>query len=103
MGLCRESGIRINLENGHPIRLSGQDCERGTFAHRHAVVHNQKERGMHQPLKQLFDGQPSFRVINSLLSEEAVLAFEYGFSTAEPENVWCCGKRNLETLPTVRR
>ena len=75
------------LENGHPIRLSGQDSERGTFAHRHAVVHNQKERGMHQPLKQLFDRQPSFRVINSLLSEEAVLAFEYGYSTAEPETL----------------
>ncbi|MEM7408194.1 MAG: 2-oxoglutarate dehydrogenase E1 component, partial [Pseudomonadota bacterium] len=72
------------IENGHPIRLSGQDSERGTFAHRHAVVHNQKARGVHQPLRHLYDGQPSFRVINSLLSEEAVLAFEYGYSTAEP-------------------
>jgi 2-oxoglutarate dehydrogenase E1 component len=75
------------LENGHHIRLSGQDCERGTFAHRHASVHNQRESGIHQPLKHIFEGQPNFRVYNSLLSEEAVLAFEYGYSTGEPETL----------------
>ncbi|NKC13351.1 MAG: 2-oxoglutarate dehydrogenase E1 component [Gammaproteobacteria bacterium] len=73
------------LEDGYSVRLSGQDSERGTFSHRHATLHNQKERGTYQPLRHLFEGQPSFRVINSVLSEEAVLAFEYGFSTAEPE------------------
>jgi 2-oxoglutarate dehydrogenase E1 component len=72
------------LEDGFSIRLSGQDSERGTFSHRHATLHNQRSRGVYQPLRNLFDGQPSFRAINSVLSEEAVLAFEYGFSTAEP-------------------
>jgi 2-oxoglutarate dehydrogenase E1 component len=75
------------LENGHHIRLSGQDSERGTFAHRHASVHNQREPGIHQPLRHIFEGQPNFRVYNSLLSEEAVLAFEYGYSTGEPETL----------------
>jgi len=75
------------LESGHPIRLSGQDSERGTFSHRHAAVHNQAKRGTYQPLRKLFDGQPNFNVINSVLSEEAVLAFEYGYTTAEPESL----------------
>ena len=75
------------LESGYSVRLSGQDSQRGTFFHRHAVLHNQKRRGTHTPLEHLYDGQPSFRIINSLLSEEAVLAFEYGFATAEPETL----------------
>ena len=73
------------LDQGYSVRLSGQDSQRGTFFHRHAVLHNQKCRGTHTPLEHLAEGQPRFRVINSLLSEEAVLAFEYGFSGAEPE------------------
>ena len=78
------------LEGGYSVRLSGQDSQRGTFFHRHAVLHNQKRRGTHTPLEHLNEGQPSFRIINSLLSEEAVLAFEYGFATAEPEalTIW---------------
>ena len=78
------------LADGYSVRISGQDSQRGTFFHRHAVLHNQKRRGTHTPLQCLFDGQPSFRIINSLLSEEAVLAFEYGFATAEPEalTIW---------------
>jgi len=75
------------LNDDHGVRLSGQDSERGTFFHRHAVLHNQRERGTYTPLKHLFEGQPRFRIINSLLSEEAVLAFEYGYSTAEPESL----------------
>ena len=78
------------LEAGYGIRLSGQDSQRGTFFHRHAVLHNQSERGTHIPLEHISEQQGHFRVINSLLSEEAVLAFEYGFSTAEPEvlTIW---------------
>ena len=75
------------LEDGYSVRISGQDSQRGTFFHRHAVLHNQKQRGTHTPLEHVFDGQPQFRVINSLLSEEAVLAFEYGFATTEPETL----------------
>ncbi|TDJ19688.1 MAG: 2-oxoglutarate dehydrogenase E1 component [Gammaproteobacteria bacterium] len=73
------------LRDGFSIRLSGQDSQRGTFFHRHSVIHNQKQEGTHTPLQHMFDGQPRFTVINSLLSEEAVLAFEFGYSTAEPE------------------
>ena len=52
------------------MRLSGQDSQRGTFFHRHAVLHNQNERGTHTPLQHLFEGQPRFRVINSLLPKK---------------------------------
>ncbi len=75
------------LESGHPVRLSGQDSQRGTFFHRHAVVHNQARRGTWTPLANLSPDQPGFRVINSLLSEEAVLGFEFGYSTAAPETL----------------
>ena len=78
------------LRDGYSIRMSGQDCERGTFAHRHATVHNQDARGTWQSLAHLFDDQPPVEIINSLLSEEAVLGFEYGYSSSEPEGliVW---------------
>ena len=72
------------LRDGYGVRLSGQDSGRGTFFHRHAIVHNQKDGAAYVPLRNLFDGQPNFLVINSLLSEEAVLAFEYGYATADP-------------------
>lgn len=72
------------LEQGFPIRLSGQDSGRGTFFHRHAVIHNQDNGDTYLPLQHVATGQPEFLVINSTLSEEAVLAFEYGYSSAEP-------------------
>ncbi len=72
------------LNDGYPIRISGQDSGRGTFFHRHAVVHNMEDGRTHLPLQHLREGQPPFLVINSTLSEEAVLAFEYGYSSAEP-------------------
>jgi 2-oxoglutarate dehydrogenase E1 component len=75
------------LDEGYAIRLSGQDSGRGTFAHRHAVLHHQDERRSYVPLAQLFAGQPRFEVINSLLSELAVLAFEYGYATSSPETL----------------
>ena len=72
------------IDNGYPIRISGQDSSRGTFFHRHAVVHNMKNGDTHLPLQHIKPDQPGFLVINSTLSEEAVLAFEYGYSSAEP-------------------
>ena len=84
-GFAENLAFASVLEDGYAVRISGQDSQRGTFFHRHSVFHNQKQRGTHTPLQHLRDGQPRFRVINSLLSEEAVLAFEYGFATAEPE------------------
>ncbi|MFJ3378704.1 2-oxoglutarate dehydrogenase E1 component, partial [Pseudomonas sp. NPDC086112] len=70
---------------GHPIRMTGQDIGRGTFSHRHAVLHNQKDAGTYVPLQNLYKGQPRFDLYDSFLSEEAVLAFEYGYSTTTPE------------------
>lgn len=75
------------LKEGHAVRLSGQDCGRGTFSHRHAVVHNQKEADSFIPLREIPKDKNSFLVINSLLSEEAVLAFEYGYSTTDPHTL----------------
>ncbi|EPJ89576.1 MULTISPECIES: 2-oxoglutarate dehydrogenase E1 component [Pseudomonas] len=70
---------------GHPIRMTGQDIGRGTFSHRHAVLHNQKDSGTYIPLQNLYAGQPRFDLYDSFLSEEAVLAFEYGYSTTQPD------------------
>ena len=75
------------LHHGHPVRLSGQDCGRGTFFHRHAVLHNQNDGSSFVPLRNVFEGQPNFLVIDSVLSEEAVLAFEYGYATADPSTM----------------
>lgn len=72
------------VEEGYPVRLSGQDSGRGTFFHRHAIIHDQTEGVSHIPLQHLSEEQADFLVIDSLLSEEAVLGFEYGFSTAAP-------------------
>ncbi|MDE0156536.1 MAG: 2-oxoglutarate dehydrogenase E1 component [Gammaproteobacteria bacterium] len=72
------------LDAGFPVRISGQDSGRGTFFHRHAVIHNQDDGDTYLPLQNLNDGQPSFLAINSTLSEEAVLAFDYGYASAEP-------------------
>ncbi len=72
------------VEDGYPVRLSGQDSGRGTFFHRHAMLHDQRTGNSYTPLQHLSDEQADFLVIDSLLSEEAVLGFEYGFSTAAP-------------------
>ena len=78
------------LNDGYPIRISGQDSERGTFFHRHAVLHDQHSGDIFVPLQHICDSQSRFLVIDSLLSEEAVLAFEYGYATTDPESlcVW---------------
>ena len=72
------------LDQGIEIRLTGQDTGRGTFFHRHAVGHDQKTGAAYVPLKHVKSGQPRFRVTDSLLSEEAVMGFEYGYSTTDP-------------------
>jgi 2-oxoglutarate dehydrogenase E1 component len=83
-GMAETLAYATLLKDGHAVRLSGQDSERGTFAHRHAVLHDQEVRRTRVPLARLFDGQPRFEVINSILSELAVLAFEYGYATSNP-------------------
>ncbi|MDR9437476.1 MAG: 2-oxoglutarate dehydrogenase E1 component, partial [Thiohalophilus sp.] len=75
------------LQEGYPIRLSGEDSGRGTFFHRQAVLYNQHDGEAYVPLRNLSNDQANFLVINSLLSEEAVLAFEYGYSTTDPRSL----------------
>jgi len=86
-GFAENLAYATLLKEGYGVRLSGQDSGRGTFFHRHAVLYNQKDGTAYVPLRNLFEGQPNFLVINSLLSEEAALAFEYGFATADPKTL----------------
>jgi 2-oxoglutarate dehydrogenase E1 component len=87
-GMAETLAYASLLSNGYDVRLSGQDMGRGTFAHRHAVLHDQErerwDEGTYVPLQNIGKDQGDFVVIDSVLSEEAVLGFEYGFSTAEP-------------------
>ncbi len=78
------------LAEGHAIRLCGEDVARGTFAHRHSVLHDQTDDKIYVPLEHITEKQASITIIDSLLSEEAVLGFEYGFSAAEPDtmDIW---------------
>lgn len=68
----------------HPIRLSGQDVERGTFSQRHTVLYDQENQNRYIPLNNLQKGQAIYEAINSMLSEEAVLGYEYGYSLSDP-------------------
>jgi 2-oxoglutarate dehydrogenase E1 component len=79
------------VASGYPIRLSGEDSGRGTFTHRHAVLHDQNrekwDEGNYVPLQHVAEGQAPFEVIDSILSEEAVLGFEYGYASADPNTL----------------
>ena len=75
------------LLEGHPVRLAGQDSERGTFSQRHSSWIDQETERRFKPLKYIRDEQALFEVINSMLSENAVLGFEYGYSLAEPNTL----------------
>lgn len=75
------------LEEGHKIRLSGQDVERGTFSQRHSVIYDQDTQERYTSLNNLGEAAAPYEVINSMLSEEAVLGFEYGYSLAEPKGL----------------
>lgn len=75
------------LAEGHPVRMSGQDVERGTFSHRHAVLHDEETNKTYSRLSRVADNQARFQIYNSLLSEFAVLGFEYGYSIANPNSL----------------
>jgi 2-oxoglutarate dehydrogenase E1 component len=73
------------LDEGYPVRLSGQDSSRGTFSQRHSALIDQENENRYYPLSNIRDGQADFEVVDTLLSEEAVLGFEYGYALAEPK------------------
>ena len=75
------------LREGYNVRLTGQDSGRGTFSHRHAVLHNQQDGTTYVPLKNITTEPEDFVIIDSLLSEEAVLGFEYGYATNDPRTM----------------
>jgi 2-oxoglutarate dehydrogenase E1 component len=90
-GMAENLAYATLLTEGYPVRVSGQDCGRGTFFHRHAVLHDQNRtvwhEGLYMPLRNLTPDQADVVVIDSTLSEEAVLAYEYGYATAEPDSL----------------
>ncbi|MDH5179407.1 MAG: 2-oxoglutarate dehydrogenase E1 component [Gammaproteobacteria bacterium] len=86
-GFAETMAYATLLHDGSHVRLSGQDSGRGTFFHRHAVLHDQNSGEVYIPLRNLAGRRGNFLVINSLLSEEAVLAFEYGYATTDPHTL----------------
>jgi len=90
-GMAENLAYASLVTEGYPVRLSGEDCGRGTFFHRHAVWHDQQrqqwDKDDYTPLQHIADDQADFAVIDSILSEEAVLGFEYGYATAEPDGL----------------
>jgi 2-oxoglutarate dehydrogenase E1 component len=90
-GMGEHMAFASLVASGYPVRLSGEDCGRGTFTHRHAVIHDQKrekwDTGTYVALQNVTDKQAPFTVIDSILSEEAVLAFEYGYASNDPSTL----------------
>ncbi len=90
-GMGEHMAFASLVASGYPVRLSGEDCGRGTFTHRHAVIHDQNrekwDTGTYVALQNVSDKQAPFVVIDSILSEEAVLAFEYGYASNDPNTL----------------
>lgn len=90
-GMAETLAYASLVESGHPVRISGEDSGRGTFAHRHAVLHDQDreawDSGAFVPLANLSETQAKFEVIDSILNEEAVLAYEYGYACSTPNDL----------------
>ena len=93
-GMGESMAFASLVASGYAVRLSGEDCGRGTFTHRHSVIHDQNrekyDEGTYTPLENITPNQAPFVVIDSILSEEAVLAFEYGYASNDPNTfvIW---------------
>ena len=83
-GFAENLAYATLVKEGYRLRLVGQDCGRGTFFHRHAILHDQATDSYYLPLRELVENKEDVTIIDSLLSEEAVMAFEYGYATADP-------------------
>jgi len=90
-GMGEHMAFASLVASGYPVRLSGEDCGRGTFTHRHAVIHDQSrekwDTGTYVALENVAENQAPFVVIDSILSEEAVLGYEYGYASADPSTL----------------
>ncbi|MFB1076145.1 2-oxoglutarate dehydrogenase E1 component [Photobacterium damselae] len=86
-GMAETLAYATLVDDGRRVRITGQDSGRGTFFHRHSVLHNQNDASIYVPLAHLHDKQGAFEVFDSVLSEESVLAFEYGYATTEPRGL----------------
>lgn len=90
-GMGEHMAFASLVSSGFPVRLSGEDCGRGTFTHRHSVIHDQNrekyDEGSYVPLQNVSEKQAPFTVIDSILSEEAVLGFEYGYASNDPNTL----------------
>ena len=90
-GMAETLAYASLVTNGNGVRISGEDSGRGTFSHRHAVLHDQNrekwDAGAYVPLRNMSDNQANFMVIDSILNEEAVLAYEYGFACSAPDQL----------------
>ncbi len=90
-GMGESMAFASLVASGYPVRLSGEDSGRGTFTHRHAVIHDQArekwDAGIYVPLQNVAENQAPFVVIDSILSEEAVLAYEYGYASNDPNTL----------------
>ncbi|QOQ67845.1 2-oxoglutarate dehydrogenase E1 component [Photobacterium damselae] len=86
-GMAETLAYATLVDDGRRVRITGQDSGRGTFFHRHSVLHNQNDASIYVPLAHLHDKQGVFEVFDSVLSEESVLAFEYGYATTEPRGL----------------
>ncbi|MFI3247259.1 MAG: 2-oxoglutarate dehydrogenase E1 component, partial [Ferrimonas sp.] len=86
-GMAETLAYATLLHDGYRVRLTGQDTGRGTFFHRHAVLHNQKNATTYMPLRHISPNQGAIEIFDSVLSEAAAMAFEYGYATAEPSGL----------------
>ena len=86
-GFAEMAAYATLLKDGFPVRVTGQDSRRGTFSHRHLVVKDQNTGEGFVPLSKLNKGNKKFEIFDSLLSEEAVLGFEYGYAMADPKSL----------------